>query len=152
MSSQFQKIIQCKQRVTKLLYVNMIEDTFLIEAYKKYESELNVELPKGYILNGFANTLISIDWNHPHHLNVYVWYKKNDSMLYDSSKWSSLLLCFDVFKYEKNHCRCHQVSVHKDSLHDTTYTQETPVPPHKIGSSILRYEIKHHLQTCVHFE
>ena len=54
-------LIQCKQKLTKLLYENMIEETdvFPTKAYQKHESELDTELSKEGFLNLFLNTLSS---------------------------------------------------------------------------------------------
>ena len=51
--SKLEKIIQCKQKVTKLVYDNMIKDTdaFPTKAYQKHKSELNIELSKEDFLN-----------------------------------------------------------------------------------------------------
>ena len=54
-------LIQCKQKVTKLVYDNMIEETdvFPTKAYQKHKSELDTELSKEDFLNFFLNTLSS---------------------------------------------------------------------------------------------
>ena len=54
-------LIQCKQKVTKLVYDNMIEETdvFPTKAYQKHKSELDTELSKENFLNLFLNTLSS---------------------------------------------------------------------------------------------
>ena len=54
-------LIQCKQKVTKLVYDNMIEETdvFPTKAYQKHKSELDTELSKEDFLNLFLNTLSS---------------------------------------------------------------------------------------------
>ena len=54
-------LIQCKQKVTKLVYDNMIEETdvFPNKAYQKHKSELDSELSKEDFLNLFLNTLSS---------------------------------------------------------------------------------------------
>ena len=51
-------LIQCKQKVTKLVYDNMIEETdvFPTKAYQKHKSELDTELSKEDFLNFFLNT------------------------------------------------------------------------------------------------
>ena len=53
--------IQCKQKVTKLVYDNMIEqtDVFPTKAYQKHKSELDTELSKEDFFNLFLNTLSS---------------------------------------------------------------------------------------------
>ena len=53
--------IQCKQKVTKLVYDNMIEETdvFPSKAYLKHKSELDTELSKEDFLNFFLDTLSS---------------------------------------------------------------------------------------------
>ena len=54
-------LIQCKQKVTKFVYDNMIEETdvFPTKAYQKHKSELDTELSKEDFLNFFLNTLSS---------------------------------------------------------------------------------------------
>ena len=54
-------LIQCKQKVTKLVYDNMIEETdvFPTKAYQKHQSELDTELSKEDFLNFFLNSLSS---------------------------------------------------------------------------------------------
>ena len=54
-------LIQCKQKVTKLVYDNMIEETdvFPTKAYQKHKYELDSELSKEDFLNIFLNILSS---------------------------------------------------------------------------------------------
>ena len=54
-------LIQCKQKVTKLVYDNMIEEThvFPIKVYQKHKPELDTELSKEDYLNLFLNRLLS---------------------------------------------------------------------------------------------
>ena len=60
-TSKLEKIIPCKQKVTKLVYDSMIKDTdaFPTKAYQKHKSELNIELSKEDFLNLFSTALIS---------------------------------------------------------------------------------------------
>ena len=60
-TSKLEKIIKCQQKVTKLVYDNMIKDTdaFPTKAYQKHKSELNIELSKEDFLNLFSTALIS---------------------------------------------------------------------------------------------
>ena len=60
-TSKLEKIIQCKQKVTKLVYDNMIKytDAFPTKAYQKHKSELIIELSKEDFLNLFSTALIS---------------------------------------------------------------------------------------------
>ena len=54
-------LIQCKQKVTKLIYDKMVEETdaFPTKADQKHKSELDIELSKEDFLNLFLNTLSS---------------------------------------------------------------------------------------------
>ena len=60
-TTKLEKIIQCKQKVTKLVYGNMIKDTdaFPTKAYQKHKSELNIELPKEDFIDIYSTALIS---------------------------------------------------------------------------------------------
>ena len=63
--SKLQKIIQCKQKVTKLVYDNIIKDTdaFPTKAYQKHKSELNIELSKEDFLNLFFYSFNEYNFN-----------------------------------------------------------------------------------------
>ena len=51
-------LIECKHKVTRLVYDNMIEETdaFPTKAYQKYGIELDIERSKEDFLNLFLNT------------------------------------------------------------------------------------------------